>query len=400
MWEPWDWHRKWGEREGKLEGVGKGRKKKGERLQHFPPCPQEKQPAEAPTVLHLLGLPAMVPVADGPGNNSCSTERNTLSQAATVASICLILVLGLLLNSLALWVFCCRMRRWTETRVYMVNLVVADCLLLLSLPGVLHTLGQGMGTQEGPLCRVLQSFYYVNTYMSMWLLTAIATDRYAALHFPLRARAWRGPRQAALTCAALWLLVIGAVTLPIAWLHPGENFCFGRRHTRGPKALIFSLLLFFFPLLILSFCSSQVLWRLHREWTRAQPQAATLILKALCVVMANLATFVLCFLPLHVALLATLVAQWMDAACPTMQRVAAFVQVASRIANANCCLDAVCYYFVATEFQEEVGAVLARPWPFWGRMPGAPACDRPDLGTQGEAVEERGTGAAPRSPDA
>ncbi|ELK32657.1 PREDICTED: G-protein coupled receptor 35 [Myotis davidii] len=373
---------------------------KGEKLQHFPPCPQEKQPAEAPTILPPSRAPAMVPVANGPGNNSnsCSTDRGTLSQAMTIASICLILVLGLLLNSLALWVFCCRMRRWTETRIYMVNLVVADCLLLLSLPGILHTLGQGVGAQEGPLCRVLQGFYYVNTYMSMWLLTAIATDRYAALHFPLRARAWRGPRQAALTCAALWLLVIGAVALPVAWLRPGESFCFGRGHTRGPKALIFSLLLFFLPLLILSFCSCQVLRRLHREWTRAQPQATTPILKALCVVMANLATFVLCFLPLHVALLAKLVAQWMNAACPTIQRVATFVQVASRIANANCCLDAVCYYFVATEFQEEVGAVLARPRPFWGRMLGASACDHPDLGAQGEAAEERGTGVGPAQP--
>lgn len=114
-------------------------------------------------------------------------------------------------------------------------------------------------------------------------------------------------------------------------------------------------------------------------------------------VIANLATFMLCFLPLHVALLAKLVAQWMDAACPTIQRVATFVQVASRIANANCCLDAVCYYFVATEFQEEVGAVLARPWPLWGRMPGVRACDHPDLGAQGEAAKESGTGVGPRT---
>ncbi|XP_036277047.1 G-protein coupled receptor 35-like [Pipistrellus kuhlii] len=341
----------------------------------------------------------MVLVAEGPGNhsNSCSTDRGTLSQAATVASICLVLVLGLLLNSLALWVFCCRLRRWTETRIYMVNLVVADCLLLLSLPGILHTLSQRVGAPEGPLCKVLQSFYYVNTYMSMWLLTAIAADRYAALHFPLRAQAWRGPRQAALTCAALWLLVVGAVALPVAWLRPGESFCFGRGHTRGPRALIFSLLLFLLPLLILSFCSGRVLRRLHREWTRAQPQATTPILKALCVVTANLATFMLCFLPLHVALLAKLVAQWVNAACPTIQTVATFVQVASRIANANCCLDAVCYYFVATEFQEEVGAILARPWPLWGRMRGVPACGHPDLGAQGEAAKESGTGVGPRT---
>ena len=326
----------------------------------------------------------MVSTADAPtsSSNSCSTDRGSSSQVATGASICLILALGLLLNGLALWVFCCRLRRWTETRVYMVNLASADCLLLLSLPGVLHTLGQAPGAQEGALCRVLQSFYYVNTYMSMWLLTAIAADRYTALHFPLRSRAWRSPRQAALTCAALWVLVIVAVALPAAWLGPGESFCFGKGRTRGSRALVFSLLLFVLPLVVLSFCSSQVLRHLLREWAQAQPQATAPILKALCVVTANLATFVLCFLPLHVALLAKLVAQWTGASCPTVQRVAAFVQVASRIANANCCLDAVCYYFVATEFQEEVGAVLARPWPFWGRVAGAAVCGPPDPGAQ------------------
>ncbi|XP_045701536.1 G-protein coupled receptor 35-like [Phyllostomus hastatus] len=331
----------------------------------------------------------MAPTADAPDGssaNSCSTDRGAWSQAATSASICLILALGLLLNALALWVFCCRLRRWTEARVYMVNLAAADCLLLLSLPGVLHTLGQPPGAREGALCRVLQGFYYVNTYMSMWLLAAIAADRYAALRFPLRARAWRSPRQAALACAALWVLVVGAVALPVAWLGPGESFCFGRGRTRGPRALVLSLLLFVLPLGVLSFCSGQVLRHLLREWARAQPQAAAPILKALCVVTANLATFLLCFVPLHVALLAKLVTQWTGAACPTVQRVAAFVQVASRIANANCCLDAVCYYFVAAEFQEEVGAVLARPWPFAGRVAGAAACGPPDLGAQERAV--------------
>ncbi|XP_037017401.2 G-protein coupled receptor 35-like [Artibeus jamaicensis] len=330
----------------------------------------------------------MVSEADAPASssNSCSTDRGAWSQVATSASICLILALGLLLNALALWVFCCRLRRWTETRVYMVNLAAADCLLLLSLPGILHTLGQAPGAQEGALCRVLQSFYYINTYMSMWLLTAIAADRYAAVKFPLRARAWRSPRQAALTCAALWVLVIVAVALPAAWLGPGESFCFGKGRTRGPRALVFSLLLFVLPLVVLSFCSGQVLRHLLRQWARAQPPATAPILKAICVVAAGLATFMLCFLPLHVALLAKLVAQWTGAACPTVQRLAAFVQVASRMANANCCLDAVCYYFVASEFQEEAGAVLARPWPFAGRASGTAACGPPDLGTQERAI--------------
>nr|XP_012422202.1 PREDICTED: lysophosphatidic acid receptor 5-like [Odobenus rosmarus divergens] len=317
----------------------------------------------------------------------------------TRVSICFILALGLPLNGLGLWVFCCRLRRWTETRIYMANLVAADFLLLLSLPGVLHTLGQEQGDQEGPLCRVLQSFYYVNTYMSMCLITAVAVDRYTALCFPLRVRAWRSPRQAAFTCLALWLLVFGAVALEASLLPSDEKFCFGRGHSRGIKTLVFSLLFFFLSLLILSFCSGQVLWHLLRKHTRAPPQEAGRILKALRVVATNLATFVLCFLPLHVALMAKLVANWTSAACPTVQSITDFVQVAARMANANCCLDAISYYFVATEFQEEVGAILRMPWPFRGWMRGAPAGDHPDLAVRGGqgAAEESNAGGAPHT---
>ena len=41
-----------------------------------------------------------------------------------------LLALGLLLNGLALWVLCWRLPRWTETRIYMANLAVADLCLL------------------------------------------------------------------------------------------------------------------------------------------------------------------------------------------------------------------------------------------------------------------------------
>ncbi|XP_026345042.1 G-protein coupled receptor 35 [Ursus maritimus] len=327
-----------------------------------------------------------------PGNCTADTDSRVLPQVIKV-SMCLILALGLPLNGLGLWVFCCRLRRWTETRVYMANLVAADFLLLLSLPGAL--LGREQGAREGPLCRVLQSFYYVNTYVSMGLITAIAVDRYTALRFPLRARAWRSPRRAALTCLALWLLVSGAVALWASLLPADENFCFGRCHTRDTRTLAFSLLFFFLLLLVLSFCSGQVLWHLLRERTRASPQEAGRILKALRVVAANLATFVLCFLPLHVALMAKLVAKWTEATDPTIQHIADFVRVAARVANANCCLDAISYYFVATEFQEEVGAILRMPWPFRGRMRGAPVGDPSDRGVrEAAAMESNAEGAA------
>lgn len=41
-----------------------------------------------------------------------------------------------------------------------------------------------------------------------------------------------------------------------------------------------------------------------------------------------------------------------SSSCPAIQRVNNFVHLASVLANTNCCLDAICYYFVNKEFKE------------------------------------------------
>ncbi|XP_009458765.1 PREDICTED: G-protein coupled receptor 35-like [Nipponia nippon] len=97
-----------------------------------------------------------------------------------------VLLLGILLNVLALWVFCCKLRKWTETRVYMVNLAVADCLLLFTLP--FKTLSQFHQLKVGKWCLVLEGGYFINRLMSIGIITVVAADRYLAIKYPLKAK--------------------------------------------------------------------------------------------------------------------------------------------------------------------------------------------------------------------
>ncbi|XP_044531600.1 G-protein coupled receptor 35-like [Gracilinanus agilis] len=310
--------------------------------------------------------------------SNCSTEWSDLFHTVTTVYLSILLVLGTALNALALWVFCYRMRRWTEMRVYMTNLAGADCCLLLSLPVVLYTMSRDPW-EGGFLCTVSQSIYLINGYMSISIITAIAMDRYAAIQYPLWARTWRSPQQAAGTCAFLWLLVIGLVSLPAVWKQDGKSFCFGKSQTRSTRAIVSSLVLFFIPLMILVFCSVRVLQNLVRKKAQVPTQDRRLFHKAHYVVLANLIIFMVCFLPQHVALLAKLVTEYIGASCPIVQYVTISIRVASRLANANCCLDALGYYFVVQEIQEELGMFLAMPKFLQSQTPGSPGSDYPDL---------------------
>uniref|UniRef100_A0A250XY36 G-protein coupled receptor 35 n=1 Tax=Castor canadensis TaxID=51338 RepID=A0A250XY36_CASCN len=257
-----------------------------------------------------------------------------------------LLVLGLLLNGLALWVFCCRMQQWTETRVYMTNLAVADLCLLCCLPFMLHSLSD---TTDTPLCQLSQGIYLLNRYMSISLVTAIAVDRYMAVRHPLRARGLRSPRQAAAMCAALWVMVVSS--LVVRW-HLGlqdGGLCFRSSSRQHSSSIVVSLLGFYPPLAVLVFCSLQVVTALaQRPATDVGQAEATR--KAAQMVWANLVVFVVCFLPLHVVLTVNFAMGL--SSCATRITFGQALSVTSRLSDANCCLDAICYYYMAKEFQD------------------------------------------------
>ncbi|EGV95315.1 G-protein coupled receptor 35 [Cricetulus griseus] len=280
-------------------------------------------------------------------NATCNSSvwSESVSYVFGIYSV-LLLVLGLLLNGLALWVFCWRMQQWTETRVYMTNLAVADLCLLCSLPFMLYSLRH---TSDTPICQLSQGIYLVNRYMSISLVTAIAVDRYVAVRHPIRARELRSPQQAVAVCVTLWVAVV--TSLVVRWrlgLQEG-GFCF-RSHTRHNfRTIAFSLLGFYLPLAIVVFCSLQVVTALVQRPTTDVVQAEA-TRKATRMVWANLAVFIICFLPLHVVL--TVQVSLGLNTCATRYTFGRALSLTSRLSDANCCLDAICYYYMAKEFQD------------------------------------------------
>ncbi|KAI4549913.1 G-protein coupled receptor 35 isoform X2 [Ovis canadensis] len=275
-------------------------------------------------------------------SSNCSSWEPLVVKGVLLTYLGGLLVLGLVLNGLALWVLCWRLPRWTETRIYMANLAVADLCLLCALPFFLHF---GETSEDTLLCQLSQAVYLLNRYMSISLIMAIAVDRYMAVRHPLRTRRLRSPGRAAAVCAALWAVVLGSLVLRWFLDVQDSGFCFAARSGRNTSTGVFSLLGFYLPLAVLVFCSLQVVTALTQR-PKANPGQVEATRKASRMVLANLAVFVVCFLPFYVVLTVRVALGLQTCALKTA------IQITSRLSDANCCLDAICYYFMAKEFKE------------------------------------------------
>ncbi|NXJ06332.1 GPR35 protein, partial [Odontophorus gujanensis] len=260
-----------------------------------------------------------------------------------------VLISGVLLNTIAFWVFCCKLKRWTETRVYMINLMVADCSLLFSLPFLIYFTKNKHPTDN--LCFAIEVIYFTNSPMSIFIIMLIAIDRYIAIKFPLKSKTLRSPLKSACICGFLWIMQIGSSFFNPSFAKGKEQFCFQKHSTEPTYLTLFHICFrYVIPLGIIVFCSIQVIRCLKKKMASSLHETK-LIRKAVYIISVNLCVFVLCFSPVYIALLLRLAAE-IAGACHLLSKVRVSIQVLSCLANSNCCLDAFCYYFAAKECQE------------------------------------------------
>ncbi|KAM4659668.1 LOW QUALITY PROTEIN: G-protein coupled receptor 35-like [Amazona ochrocephala] len=256
---------------------------------------------------------------------------------------------GALSNALALWVFFCKIKKWTETRVCVINLVFAGCFVICTLPFMPYL--QWSKSTRGELCQFIEtSIYFINMLLSIYIISFISIDQYIAIKHSLKARTFRSPSNAALLYGLLWVSIItGATTL--IW-QSQSTLCF-QKDTTAPAALSLLSMLFVFilPLAILTFCSTEAIRSLKRCLNTNSPEEKS-IQKAAHIIYANLIVFLVCFLPAFFGLLARFITDSIGATCFMLQVTQNISSMTRCIATSNCCLDSVCYCFVTREFHE------------------------------------------------
>lgn len=85
-------------------------------------------------------------------------------------------ILGLLGNIVALWIFCFKLKAWNPNNLFLFNLVIADFLALVSLPLRIDALLRGHWVFGDGMCRILVMFS--NCSASIALMTVVAIYHY------------------------------------------------------------------------------------------------------------------------------------------------------------------------------------------------------------------------------
>lgn len=263
-----------------------------------------------------------------------------------------IFLVGLLLNVAALLVFCFFLRKWTESTIYMTSLALMDLLLLFPLPFKMHATNHLWPAHLQSLCSVLESLYFIGIYGSIYTIMCIAVDRWVAICHPFKAKQLRSPRAALGSCVGVWALVLAAMSPTIYRFRQGsqvpEFHCFHAFSNKGwSPQLIICLQVFGFllPALVVIYCSLQTIWALRQSGQHSPKSRA-----CVKIIYSSLSAFLLPFTPSHLGiLLQFLVHQGVIQDCSAKTRISLFIQIAMCLSNITCCLDALCYYFIAHE---------------------------------------------------
>lgn len=265
-------------------------------------------------------------------------------------------------NMAVVWIYLhIRRRLKTMTDVYLLNLAMADLLFLVTLPLWAADAMNGWTFSSG-LCKVTAALYKVNLFSSMLLLTCISIDRYFVIVQTTKAQNSKTSRLrcSRLVCVGVWLLAL-LLALPeliFSQVH-SESYCrmvFPPDLGNRTKILVLSLQVsmgFFLPFIIMAFCYSIIIATLLK--TRNFQKH-----KAMRVILAVVAAFVLSQLPYNVVLV-------MEAAeasnitmtdCEVQKRFDMVEQVLKSLAYIHASLNPFLYVFVGVRFRRDLVQML------------------------------------------
>ncbi|KAF3708547.1 Hydroxycarboxylic acid receptor 2 [Channa argus] len=269
------------------------------------------------------------------------------------------MIIGLPGNAIAMWIFCFRMKSWKAHTLFLTNLVLADFLLIVSVPFRIDTHLRNEDWVFGAvLCRINLFMLTVNRSASIAFMTAVALNRYFKVVHPHHCVSHMTRTQAALFSGLIWTIVtafsIPLLTADLLQKHGNISLCrsFSSYETVPLVMMIHYMAFiaeFFLPWLLLLFCSGRIIFSLRQRRLERQKT----VRRAIVTVGVISLVFTICFMPgVITGLGAMCIKKFHPSDCDTYRRFTQGFKMCIAFTYLNSTLDPVIYCFSSSMFRE------------------------------------------------
>ncbi|XP_060906799.1 chemerin-like receptor 1 [Labrus mixtus] len=269
---------------------------------------------------------------------------------ASLVIYSIVFILGVLGNSLVIYVTGFRMKR-TVNSVWFLNLALADFLFLAFLVVSIISVSKNNEWQFGLfMCKLNNFVSVVNMFASIFLLTAISLDRCLSIWVVVWAQNKRTVCKAQVTCVVIWVTAV-VCSIPYATFRDlresmGKTFCSYTESFTKEKhyiLMIFRFVMgFLIPFLVIFVSYVAIGVRAGRlQRTRRK--------KSRKIIFSIILAFFICWLPLHVM-------QFLQSSNTQGHKIIVKIggQLSVCLAYLNSCLNPILYVFMCEEFKKKL----------------------------------------------
>ncbi|XP_051877786.1 P2Y purinoceptor 4-like [Pristis pectinata] len=297
----------------------------------------------------------------GGKNSSCHFDEE-FKYILLPVSYGMVCVVGVILNTTALWMFVCKMRPWNVNIIFMFNLAISDLLYVLSLPLLTYYYARRNDWPFGVvLCKITRFIFYANLYSSILFLTCISVHRCLAVCYPIQSLRWIKVNRAWIVCTLVWTSVIICLIPNLIFVttsRRGDNIlCHDTtRREDFPEYVLYSsaimVILFVIPFFIITICYSVMTRRLSKTHISGySPASSNVKKKAIKIIIIVLLVFFLCFVPFHITRTMYYTFRVLKKNCNALNIVNFTYKITRPLASINSCIDPILYFLAGDNYR-------------------------------------------------
>ncbi|KAM9806968.1 C-C chemokine receptor type 1-like [Syngnathus typhle] len=299
------------------------------------------------------------------GFGMCVYEKHGASFLPAI--YCIFFILGFVGNSLVVWVLVCEVRLRNMTDVCLLNLAIADLLLVGSLPFLAYQV-HDQWIFGDTMCKVVLGVYHIVLYSGIFFIVVMSIDRYLAIVHAVYAMRARTCFFGIIAAGVTWVAGFLASFPELLYLkqqpdHINATFCYAvyepftsdnsDSYWRVFGLMKMNILGLLIPMVIMSFCYLQIIRRLLSCQSSKR--------QTIQLVVIVVAVFFICWGPYNIVVLfKVLELLQVYTECKSSQVIRLAIQITEVVAYFHSCLNPVLYVFVGRKFRRHLLRLIHR----------------------------------------